>query len=111
MMDDLQFIVRKNLEDSTYKLELLGEYNDWKYLVNDIENLITETYGTILKRHFQSIYNCYVECEYEPPVNGGFRLYYDLSFKNEASEQFFEYLLQDRVDTLNDLNRQFMMEV
>ena len=111
MMDDLQFMVRKNSDNYTYKLELLGEYNDWKYLVNDIENLITETDGIILKRHFQSIYNSYVEYEYEPFTTGGFKLYYDLSFENETSEQFFEYLLQDRVDTLNDLNRQFTLEV
>ena len=110
-MDDLQFIVRENSENNTYTLELLGEYNDWKYLVNDIENLIIETDGIILKRHFQSIYNSYVEYEYEPFTTAGFKLYYDLSFKNETSEQFFEYLLQNRVDTLNDLNRQFTLEV
>lgn len=110
-MDDLQFIVRKNLENNTYMLELLGEYNDWKYLVSDIENLITETHGTILKKHFQSIYNSYVDYEYEPFTTGGFKLYYDLSFKNETFEQFFEYLLQDRIDALNSLNKQFAMEV
>lgn len=110
-MDDFQFIVRKNLENNTYTLELLGKYDDWKYLVSDIENLIAETYGTILKRHFQSIYNSYVDYEYEPSYTDGFELYYDLSFKNETSEQFFEYLLQDRIDTLNSLNKQFTMEV
>lgn len=110
-MDDLQFIVRKNSENNTYTLELLGEYNDWKYLVNSIENLIAETDGIILKRYFQSIYNHYVEYEHEPSTTGGFKLYYDLGFQDENNAKFFEYLLGDRIDTLNDLNRQFALEV
>lgn len=101
--------------DYDYETELAGaqlriECGSW-VLGNRVERLLDEFDYIDCNRYWQSKYNSYVLCDYEPVCVEGFNLGFNIYFKENAKAQYFLYLINRGFESLIKLEKDFKLDI